>query len=134
MVSQEQVSELKARLLHDRERLEGDVAHLRGEDTSARTFQDDETDAVDQHPADDGSEMFEREKNLTLIRELEASLAEIHAALERMDEGSYGTCARCGKEIPVKRLEARPEAIYDVECQGILERELNRHVGAAERS
>lgn len=48
-------------------------------------------------------------------------VADIDQALLRIDEGSYGTCARCGKEIPERRLEANPTARYDVECQAAVE-------------
>ncbi|HEV2708419.1 MAG TPA: TraR/DksA family transcriptional regulator [Pyrinomonadaceae bacterium] len=48
-------------------------------------------------------------------------VAEIDQALLRMDEGSYGVCARCGKEIPERRLEAVPTARYDAECQSLIE-------------
>ena len=48
-------------------------------------------------------------------------VADIDQALMRIDEGSYGTCARCGKEIPERRLEALPTARYDAECQTAIE-------------
>ena len=48
-------------------------------------------------------------------------VADIDQALMRIDEGSYGTCARCGKEIPERRLEALPTARYDAECQAAIE-------------
>jgi len=48
-------------------------------------------------------------------------VADIDQALLRMDEGSYGVCARCGKEIPERRLEALPTARYDAECQALIE-------------
>ena len=48
-------------------------------------------------------------------------VADIDQALLRIDEGSYGTCARCGKEIPERRLEALPTARYDAECQTAIE-------------
>jgi DnaK suppressor protein len=48
-------------------------------------------------------------------------VADIDQALLRIDEGSYGTCARCGKEIPERRLEAIPTARYDAECQALIE-------------
>ena len=48
-------------------------------------------------------------------------VADIDQALLRIDEGSYGTCAHCGKEIPERRLEAMPTARYDAECQSRLE-------------
>ena len=48
-------------------------------------------------------------------------VADIDQALMRIEEGSYGTCARCGKEIPERRLEALPTARYDADCQSIIE-------------
>lgn len=48
-------------------------------------------------------------------------VADIDQALMRIDEGSYGTCARCGKEIPERRLEALPTARFDAECQSLIE-------------
>jgi RNA polymerase-binding transcription factor DksA len=40
----------------------------------------------------------------------------IRAALKRMDEGTYGTCANCGAEIPAARLEALPTATLCINC------------------
>ncbi|MGI8565612.1 MAG: TraR/DksA family transcriptional regulator [Pyrinomonadaceae bacterium] len=48
-------------------------------------------------------------------------VADIDQALLRIDEGSYGECASCGKEIPERRLEAVPTARYDAECQTLIE-------------
>ena len=48
-------------------------------------------------------------------------VADIDQALLRIDEGSYGECARCGKTIPERRLEAVPTARYDAECQALIE-------------
>ncbi len=48
-------------------------------------------------------------------------IADIDQALLRIDEGTYGTCARCGKEIPERRLDALPTARYDAECQALIE-------------
>lgn len=48
-------------------------------------------------------------------------VADIDQALLRIDEGTYGTCARCGKEIPERRLEAIPTARHDADCQAAIE-------------
>jgi DnaK suppressor protein len=48
-------------------------------------------------------------------------VADIDQALLRMDEGSYGVCARCGKPIDERRLEALPTARYDAVCQAEIE-------------
>jgi DnaK suppressor protein len=48
-------------------------------------------------------------------------VADIDQALLRMDEGTYGECARCGKPIDERRLEALPTARYDAACQAEIE-------------
>lgn len=59
------------------------------------------------------------------LSERESQLvADIDQALLRIDEGSYGICARCGKEIPERRLDALPTARYDAECKSIIEQNM----------
>jgi DnaK suppressor protein len=48
-------------------------------------------------------------------------VADIDQALLRIEEGSYGICARCGRPIDERRLEAMPTARYDAECQAKIE-------------
>jgi len=48
-------------------------------------------------------------------------VADIDQALLRIEEGSYGICARCGRPIDERRLEAVPTARYDAACQAIIE-------------
>jgi DnaK suppressor protein len=48
-------------------------------------------------------------------------VADIDQALLRIKEGSYGKCARCGKPIDERRLEALPTARYDAACQAAIE-------------
>ena len=122
MISQELSEELHERLIAERRRLESEIAILASGGIRGDTFQSDETDAVDQHPADDASELFEREKNLTVRRTLEISLQEVNEALHKFDQGTYGLCEMCGKPIPEKRLRAMPAATHDIECQSKLER------------
>jgi DnaK suppressor protein len=121
MVDQSLQNELQQRLLEEQTRLEHEISLLAG--IRSDTFQEDETDAVDQHPADAGSELFEREKNLTVRMTLEASLREVHDALRKVDEGTYGQCETCGKPIAEKRLRALPAATHCIECQAKLERQ-----------
>ena len=51
-----------------------------------------------------------------MISQARDRLAEIDAALARLDEGSYGVCERCGQPIGVERLAARPAATTCVRC------------------
>jgi YteA family regulatory protein len=73
-----------------------------------------ELSGYDNHPADLGTEIFERGKDLALNENDERRLKEIDKALERMDQGTYGICKVCGQEIGEDRLEAVPTAEYCV--------------------
>ncbi|MFD7442850.1 TraR/DksA family transcriptional regulator [Streptomyces sp. NPDC059909] len=44
-------------------------------------------------------------------------LADVEAALERMDRGRYGICPRCTRPIPLRRLKIVPQARYCARCQ-----------------
>src|SRR5262249_11926239 len=72
----------------------------------------------DQHPADAGSDTFEREKDLGMLEDLENELAELQAALERIDNGTYGIDEETGEPIDPARLEALPTARRNVERGG----------------
>lgn len=83
----------------------------------------DELTVIDQHPADVGSEVFERQKDISIAQQFETELAEIEDALARVEDGSYGTCEVCGKPIGKDRLEAIPQARFCVEDQATSERD-----------
>ena len=59
-------------------------------------------------------------------RRLETQLAQIHGALARVDDGTYGGCALCHEPIPPARLELVPETPFCVTCQERLESEGRR--------
>jgi DnaK suppressor protein len=59
----------------------------------------------------------ERDRLLLVASEARARVAEIVAALERVDAGTYGMCRSCGKPIPQARLEVVPEATLCVSCK-----------------
>lgn len=73
--------------------------------------------------ADDADAVSDAERNQALLRNTQNLLDQVNAALVRLDNGTYGKCLRCGKDIPARRLEALPYVAYDVECQEIIERE-----------
>jgi RNA polymerase-binding protein DksA len=66
---------------------------------------------------ENASEVAEYSKDLTLERTLEASLRDVNKALERMKDGSYGTCKYCGKPIDEKRLMARATSTSCIDCK-----------------
>lgn len=65
----------------------------------------DELSAYDQHPGDVASDVFEREKEVGLLEMLEFELGKINDALSKYQNGSYGICEQCGKQIEPARLE-----------------------------
>ncbi|ASS75830.1 hypothetical protein CIG75_13070 [Tumebacillus algifaecis] len=76
-----------------------------------------ELSLYDNHPADIGSEVFERGKDLALRDADSLRIEEIDEALESMEDDTYGICAQCGRNIPFVRLEANPAAKQCVDCQ-----------------
>ena len=100
-----------------RERIETEQARVQGlvqglrDDLSAEG--DDSSEITD--PADHGSDTFEREKDLAILEGLESDLAEIEAALQRLEDGSYGVDEVTGAPIDRARLEALPTARTNVD-------------------
>lgn len=82
-----------------------------------------ELSQYDNHPADSGTAVFEREKDFALRRQVEEELRDVNDALKKMEEGTYGICEVTGRQIPLERLraiptaktvlEATPSAVYD---------------------
>jgi DnaK suppressor protein len=66
--------------------------------------------------ADSAQATAGRSELLSLLESLRSTHTELTDALARIDEGTYGKCERCGQEIPLERLEARPTARLCVSC------------------
>src|SRR3954453_18117142 len=116
----------RQRLADERERLVGvrttfDDEHFSDESESESVG---EISSYDQHQADMGTETFEREKDLSILEQVEAELADVEHALRRLDEGTYGTGEIDGKPIPEDRLEVMPAARLCLEHQAEAEREV----------
>ncbi len=109
-------SQARERLESERDRVSRLISSLRSEGLDEEeSAQTGELTHYDQHPADQASETFEREKDLSILEGLEQELAEIEAALERLDDGTYGIDEVTGDAIDPERLEAFPTARTNVE-------------------
>lgn len=86
----------------------------------------DELSLYDQHPADAGSELFEREKDSGLLELLEFDLQKVNDALERYDRGQYGICESCGEQIQPARLERLVNTTLCVDCARSQQKHFNR--------
>lgn len=110
--------EARRRVETEKQRVEALIDDLRGElGDESESEQLSELSAYDQHPADTATETFEREKDLSILDQLEAELAELQAALERIDAGTYGVDEVTGEPIPDERLDAVPAARTNVDTQ-----------------
>jgi RNA polymerase-binding transcription factor DksA len=115
-------------LASERERLEGLREHFLAEGVHRSEVEELEAlTLISQHPADVGTETFDRERDLSILEQIEGELAEVAQALERLDEGTYGRCEACGSPIEEARLEARPEARLCRADQEAAEREARRN-------
>jgi len=108
-------------LRKERERLHKEIEYIEQDISYADTGGSSELADYDQHPADTGSETYEREKDLAIRDSWREIIGRIDEAMGKIDRGTYGQCDRCGRDIPKERLDAIPYAIYCVECQDIIE-------------
>ncbi len=92
-----------------------------------------ELSLVDNHPADTGSELFERSKDFSLHEKHVRTLKEIDEALQKIEEGTYGYCTVCGKGIELQRLEALPYAERCLECEKLQEEDRKQRDGSDNR-
>jgi DnaK suppressor protein len=79
-------------------------------------------DSAGDDQADAGTKTFEREQEITLANNLLERITQVERAIDRLGEGNYGWCERCGNPIPVERLAAFPSATLCVSCKQLEER------------
>lgn len=109
-LSAEDVRVLREMLESEKEQLEEELAehgHKSDDDwvATASGFTEQESDVVD------SADRFEElATNVPIVEGAEKRLVEVNHALQRMEAGTYGICEVSGKEIPIERLRANPEA------------------------
>jgi len=116
------IEPLRAALVARRDEVQGELDRMSLE-MRALGAEEDNEGGVGNHLADDGSNVVEQERILVVGGDLQDILNQTTEALGRMDDGSFGTCLRCGKPIGRERLEAFPYVRHCIECQTLLERE-----------
>jgi len=103
---------LRARLLSERARLLDEI----GETIQAP----DQMTYGSQAAA--ASQVFDQQRDLALRDRANQQLAQVDAAVARLDDGTFGRCTRCGRAIATERLEALPWAAHCIDCQSALDR------------
>jgi RNA polymerase-binding protein DksA len=106
-------------LVEKRQAVSAALSNLHKE--NSRSLEDETGELVsgsaDQHLADTATETVEREIGNTLEEHDERLLGAIDAALQRIEDGTYGKCVNCGAPIPGERLEAMPWATLCIDCK-----------------
>jgi RNA polymerase-binding protein DksA len=106
-------------LTDERQRVLAAIEHLHRENPGSLEEETGElvVGAADNHIGDIATATFDRELEYGLEENSEQVLAAIEAALRRIDDGTYGTCVKCGRPIGEERLEARPWATLCIDDQ-----------------
>ncbi len=109
-ISKEDLAEIKSGLLKEKSRIISEGGKTLG--NGLQQSQDDLPDFADQSS-------FESDRNFLLrLRDRERKLlAKIDDALQRIEDGTFGTCKGCDMEIGIKRLKARPVVTLCIECK-----------------
>ena len=115
MVTVLQLNRLELKEMITQEIVKNPVLEESSEDAGEET-------AYDNHLADTATETYDRELDYTLEENSEHVLADIDAALKRIEEGTYGICTNCGEPIAVEHLEALPWATLCIDCKRDRER------------
>jgi DnaK suppressor protein len=108
--TKKELDDLRKRLQEERIELQRQASEI--EEASFGTPQSDLTGEVsfDEEYADAGTATFERERDLSLTNNIRDLTEKVDRALERIGQGTYGLCERCGKPIEKARIKALPYA------------------------
>lgn len=113
------IDELKEKLETQKKSIKEELESFAEEDPNLKHNWDakfpNREDADKDESADDAQEY---DNMLSLEHSLELKLKDVNVALEKIKEGKYGICEKCGKEIEEERLKAVPEARFHMKCNG----------------
>jgi RNA polymerase-binding protein DksA len=106
----------KQRLLDERARAQEALSYIQEEN---RGQLEDEREEIpsDNHPGDMATSTFDRELDATLEGNEERLLEAIDAALQRIEDGTYGICRTCGQPVGAERLGALPWTTQCIDCK-----------------
>jgi RNA polymerase-binding protein DksA len=114
----------KKQLAKIRRQLEGERGNLVAqlEELTADSFDGTQSDmtgevGLDDDFADAGSATFERERDLSIQNNVRDLIDQMNRAIQRIEDGNYGTCERCGNPIEAARLKALPHALLCMDCK-----------------
>jgi DnaK suppressor protein len=104
-----------------REELEGELSELQSRQDELEKEAERQSDlreaGVNDDFADAGTATFDRERDFSIRNNIRDLIDQITRALRRVEDGSYGSCERCGKPIDAARLKALPHALLCMDCK-----------------
>jgi RNA polymerase-binding transcription factor len=109
--SRKNLGPIEEKLRAERDHLLKQIAEL-----EARQSGEDDTDGYDDE-GEPETATYERERDLSLLENARDLLDKVDRALEKISEGTYGTCESCGKSIEAARLRALPYASLCISCK-----------------
>lgn len=110
------LDELKALLLKEKADLEENLGRIAKPVDKKKGDYETSFDEIGTDREDNTTEVEEYTDNLPVEKSLEKSLQDVISALERMENGTYGFCENCKKEIDIERLKANPSAKTCIKC------------------
>jgi DnaK suppressor protein len=105
---------LRARLESERKRLVEEMEQIK---SSMRPADERREGSPFGKREEEATESYELERRLTLEKSIREQLASVEHALQKFEDGTYGSCDNCGKPIPPERLEALPQATLCLDCK-----------------
>ncbi len=124
-MTQDFLAQIKLRLLENQSRLERDLSDFGTKDKKDKEqFNVNYPESGGSSDDDNAVEISEYADELSIGSKLEAELRDTIKALKALEDGTYGVCKYCGKEIDPKRLEARPTSATCIACKKTLTQEM----------
>lgn len=116
-MDKKQIEELKKRLEEQKNSIEKELEGFASKDPDVKNNWDAKyPNREDGDKEEEADEVQEYNNALSLEHNLELKLRDIEIALEKIKNGRYGLCEKCGKQIDSERLEAEPSARLCMKC------------------
>src|SRR5665647_40857 len=118
MIDPQIQEELKQKILEEKKRIEDTLSKTETGKKDADREYETTFPEVDRDEEANADEMDMYENNLAADEAMKSELEKIEKSLAAMNDGTYGFCANCQKEIPLERLRAYPQADTCIDCDG----------------
>lgn len=116
-LNQEQLAYFKNKLIQKKAEIEAQLEVFAKKSGKIKDDYETVFEQIGDDPDENADEVTTYEDNLGVEHELEGDLMAIDAALERIENGTYGFCADCKQLMSIERLEAMPEATLCIKCE-----------------